>query len=426
MTNLNAPTATESKRSNKSKWLVIIAAIVAAVLIVVMLINSFGGTSAVAPAEADGTGDSLSEETRQMIIDSLTVTTTSPDAQCVTDEYDLVPYQIGALESIPPRKWSDALSTPMSATDPQKVRDELQQTICEDPLLGVSYLTFLATDVRDQLLKSTDVDILELNEWLEEFDIDPLDDINAKAAEFTPLLDATDPSAEEIDAAMAKNRDWQKLASYANTLLDRFVVTGIEARKSTVNYHLAAGGLVVGTLPAVERNDKQEDLDALILTLTEKDQCEEILVIGANMHDKRPELFVPNDCKPKTPTPTTPPTTTPPTTPPHTPPPSGCVNNCEPTNPPCTVNCDAKDPADNVEPPAGTDPQPVEGSPAPPSPAPSIPLDPTTPPGTDTGEDVPGGGATPAPETSSPPPATDEKVAPEPEDPGTEIGEPAD
>jgi len=254
----------------------------------------------------------------QEIIDALTVKTASADAECSLDANGLVSYQVDALTEVPdPRKWSDALSTPFTATTANEIRNELQQAICKDPLLGVSYLVFFATDVRDQLLVDAGVDILKLNPWLKPFAVDP-SEINAKAAEFIPLLDVKNPSDKQVNQAINKNREWQQLASYVNTLLDRFEVSGIEARKSIVNYHLAVGGLVVGSLPSVERNPNQESLPALILSLTEKDQCQAILEMGANVADKRPELFKVSGCEPQL---------------------AECTTDCGSTTPVCTENC---------------------------------------------------------------------------------------
>ena len=350
-------------------------------------------------------------EDREAIIDALTIRSTSADAECDTNDYGLVEFQIGALEPVPdPRKWSDALGTPIVNSDPEKARDELKQTICEDPLLGASYMTFFATDVRDLLIEDTGVDIVELNKWLEPYAADP-SEINVTAAGFIPLLDVRDPSEVQIDAAMGLNRDWQHEAEFVNTLLDRFEVSGIDARESIVNYHLAIGGLVVGNLPAVERNDKQENLPALIFSLTEKNQCEELLSIGANVGDKRPELFEAKECEPPTPTPT-PTHTTPPSEEPECPPdmPNGTWPVCkdDPAETPDTPTGGggpAPDQTDSVGPPAGGEP-PATYTPAPVPPAASSPPAGSTPgpspePSAATPE-APAVGCSPAPGKSCP------------------------
>lgn len=310
-------TTPTNKAGRAAGWIgavaIALVVLLVAVIAIVHFVPMIFGSSAKATIER-------TDEDREAIIDALTIKSTSADAECNTDNYGLVKFQIGALEPVPdPRKWSDALGTPIASSDPEEARDELQQTICEDPLLGASYLTFFATDVRNLLIENTGVDIVELNEWLKPYAADP-NEINVTAAGFIPLLDVKDPSEAQIDAAMDLNRDWQHEAEFVNTLLDRFEVSEIDARKSIVNYHLAIGGLVVGNLPAVERNDKQENLPALIFSLTEKDQCRELLSIGANVGDKRPELFEAKECEP-TPTPT--PTSTTPSEEPE------CTEDCD-------------------------------------------------------------------------------------------------
>ena len=364
-----------------------------------------GVLSGIDTANASAGGSSkLSEESKNLLAKSLTVTTTSAEAKCQVDDMKLVSYKVGALEGTPPRKWSDALSTPFAATEAEAIRDELQQSICKDPLLGVSYLTFFATDIRDALKVSTGVDIVELNPWLKPFAADP-SNINKKATEFIPLLNVEEPTSSEMDAAIVKNREWQKEASYVNTLLDRFALAGVAARPSVANYHLAAGGLVVGALPAVERNSKQENLPALIFSLTEKGQCDELLSAGANTGDKRPELFEAKKCEVTPPGGTTPPGPTPPPgSPPGTPPtiPPVVPPTTPPTTPPCT---DCKDWEESVDPPAGVDPQPNDDYEEPIGPA--VDPAPVLPGGdSSSGTDTPAQGADPSSNIPVPAPAT--------------------
>lgn len=296
------------------------------------------------------TADELEE-----LIALLTVSTVSEGADCPsTGQFGVIGLRVGALEDIPPRLESDFMSTPVQATEPEPARDEIQGAVCEDPLLGVSYLVFFATDVRDELLDKTGIDVLELNEWMKPFAVDP-SEINSLAAEYIPLLDVEDPSEEQVLNALAKNREWQKLASYANTLLDRFKVEGIEARPSVVNYHLAIGGLVVGGLPEVERNPNQEDMPALVLSLTEKDQCVPLVEIGINVGDKRPELFEPPVCEPPPPPPPPPSTTTPSTTvPPSTTTPSTTAPPTTTTTVPPTTTTTTTTTTSTTQPPTTT------------------------------------------------------------------------
>ena len=317
----------------------------------------------------------LNDDERAALIKALTVKTVPASAECKTDDYGNVAYAIDSLLGVPPRLWPDAISTPFVATDPAAMRVELQKEICEDPVLGGAYLAFMATSVRDTLLAETGIDLNNLNPRLKEYT--DVSQITPKATAFVPLLNVKDPSEKQVDAAVAKNADWQQDAALVNTLLERFAVLGIEARSSVVNFHLVNYALDVDALPTIGVNDKQENLPALIFAITEKGQCGEITTFGANIGDKRPELFEAKDCAPpvETPTPPAPPTTT-------TPPTPGCTSNCNPT-PPCTSNCGNAPKTGNIPRP-GTDSTTDSGTGTkPPAPAPTTPAE-VTPPRVDT------------------------------------------
>lgn len=261
-----------------------------------------GGEATPTPSTSASTASGFTPEQIEAIRKELTVSTISEDAACTTDANGLVPWDIGALKTVPdPRKWSDAISTPFTSTDPAGVRKELQQSICADALVGESWATFDATDVRDKLLSLTGIDLLVENPWLQ--DATDISKVNERAASYMPLLDVKPANAtdDQIKSAWEKNRAWQDRAAKINTLLDRFAAVGIDARQSVVNYHLSNGGMVAGGLPSVERNPNPEGLPALILSLTQKDQCKDLLTIGVNLADKRPELFESPDCASPTP-----------------------------------------------------------------------------------------------------------------------------
>jgi hypothetical protein len=365
----------------------------------------------------------LSDKERAALIKALTVKTTSASAECKTDEYGNVAYQIDSLLGVPPRMWSDAISTKISATDPAAARAELQLAICKDPNLGVAWLTFMATTVHDALLKATDIDLVKLNPELKGYT--DASQITTKATAFVPLLNVDKPTTEQVDNAVKQNVAWQKDAAVVNTLLERFAALGIDSRQSIVNYHLTDYALSTHALPTIGVNDKQESLPALIFALTAKGQCGEITTFGANAGDKRPELFTAKDC-------------TPPTTTTNKP---GCTTNCGSTTPGCTSNCGGtpgctshctpppctsmcpKNPADSVTPPPGTTQlgpdsvQPVA------PPAKTYPINPAAPVTADPGPSAPVQGASPAPSAPTAPsiPASQQ---PDPTDPGTHISDP--
>lgn len=330
-----------------------------------------------APTVNPASSPKLTDDERAALIKALTVKTVPASAECKTDDFGNVDYEIDSLLAVPPRMWPDAISTPFVATDPTAMRVELQKEICEDVVLGVSYLTFTATSVRDTLLAETGIDLNKLNPRLGEYT--DISQITPKATAFVPQLNIVDLSKKQIEEAMAKNADWQKDAALVNTLLERFAVLGIEARQSIVNYHLVDYALDADALPTVGVNDKQENLPALIFAITEKGQCGEITAFGANTSDKRPELFEAKKCVPPV---ETPPTTT-------VPPPPGCTSNCNPT-PPCTSNCgnapktshiprpgtdNTTDSGTGTKPPAPTPQAPAEVIPSPVDTTPSGPVD---------------------------------------------------
>lgn len=359
--------------------------------------------------DAEYTADELAQ-----IAERLTVHTTS--IQCTVNDLGLIDFNIGALEAVPePRKWSDAISTPFGAQDPEAIRDELQEAICQDPVLGTSWLSFLVNEFQEHY----GIDLAAMNPWIADY-ATSVDQIDEVAAGFIPLLDVAEPTDEQILQAVEANKKWQQRASYIGTLLDKFALGGVEARPSIVNYHLKDGGLVVGALPAVEKNPQQESLEALVFEVTLKDQCEPLASMGANIHDKRPELFEGKKCEapkpeepnqpsepnkptePGKPTPPKPPTTTTPPTPPTT---------LEPKDP-------SKDPVNNGNantgggknqdpgpgtyvPPNQMEQPPATPRPNPPKPAPTVPAPaPSNPKPTPTKDPAPA----PSPEVSAPTP----------------------
>jgi len=170
-------------------------------------------------------------------------------------------------------------------------------------------LTFMATTVRDELKKATGIDIVALNPRLKEYT--DVSQITPIATTFVPLLNVEKPTTAQVDNAVKQNAAWQQDAALLNTLLERFAVLGIDARKSVVNYHLTDYALDIDSLPTVGVNDKQEKLPALIFALTEKGQCRELVAFGANIGDRRPELFKAKGCETTTkPSAITPGTTT--------------------------------------------------------------------------------------------------------------------
>lgn len=254
----------------------------------------------------------------QDVINALTVRTVS--VKCTTlsgvetvkaGNDTVVKYDVGALKGTPPRKWSDAISTSLVGSNAAQKLENLQASVCVDPLTGSTAANMLAN------LRVGNVSVGSLNPWLSPFQ--ETSRISATAAGFIPLLDVKHPTSAQTAAAVKQNLAWQAVAERIDTLLTRFHLTGIETLQSVENWHLVAGGLVVGGLPEVGLNPQQEKLPALVLSVTEKGACAPLKVIGFNVGDKRPEVFATPVCTKSSPKPTTPshPATTPPTTPSH-------------------------------------------------------------------------------------------------------------
>lgn len=249
--------------------------------------------AALATLTACGGGGSDTTSASQEVLDKLTVKTID-EGTCESDASGLVPFDISSLKGLPPRVWSDAISTPVSnENDPAIALNDVRWAICHDPVLGITWAHALAG------VKVGDTTIGDLNDWLKPYQVDA-GEISEQAAGFIPLLDASaaDKTPEKVEAAVSKNGEYQALAQRVNTLINRFWSMGIHSPMSEWNYHLAVGGAVVGKLPEVELNDKQENLKSVVLVLTEKGDSCPIVAIGANVYDKRPEGF-PTGCDDK-------------------------------------------------------------------------------------------------------------------------------
>lgn len=267
---------------------VVSAAVALAVLAVALLIglrgNGQGGSD---PPDTTISGNAD-------LIELLTVNTTTVNCADLVGEGNstntedgntVIKFDVGALKPVAlnGRAWSDAISTPVLSDKPADALKEIQTAICRDPLLGASVAHLLAN------LTVGGVKVVDINDWLKPFTVNA-DQINDLGAGFIPLLDIKAPTSEQLTAAINQNLSYQELAEKLGTLLTRFKVVGIQSEKSTLNYHLDAAGLVVGKLPEVAINAKQENLPALVLEATVKPgNC--LVSIGFNTGDKRPEVF---------------------------------------------------------------------------------------------------------------------------------------
>lgn len=254
-------------------WAMTVAGAISALVVLGSFALASGGSS----ASADGDGGPS-----QDVINALTVNTAN--YKCAVDSNGLVAFSVGALQ--PDRLWSNAVSTPFKATTSPGMVEEINSTVCQDPLAGMMVANYFAN------LKLGNYEIASLNPWLAEFKGDGATLINVKAASYIGLLNVDYPTVEQVSAAVNKNIDYRVVAEKLNTLLSKFTIGGIGADPSVLNYKVLGGGLVAGDiLPAVGLNDKQESLPAIQLVLTQKGQDECLSKIGFNTGDKRLEEF---------------------------------------------------------------------------------------------------------------------------------------
>lgn len=364
------------KKSAVVSYVAVIVLIVIAIITAVTLSNS---------SADDKPKDESSGSDTKALIDILTVTTVNVDCVEVAnatggstkaiDGKTYVVYDIGATKPVPPRKWSDAISTPLKGKSPPDKLRQAKGAVCEDPLYGVTLANFFAN------LNVDGVNVGNLNPWLAPYKGSP-EQVNDKAARFMPLLDVKSPTEEQVQKAAQKNLEYQEFAAKLDTLLGRFKVDGIKSLKSVMNLHLAGGGLKVSGLPEVGVNRHQEALPALVLSVTLKGACAPAKVIGLNTGDKRPEVFATPTCNEQ------PPGTggcerncnpNPGCTHDCTPPP-GCTHDCTPTNPPTETPCPCVDPTDVNQPVPTPDPGPSGVPTHEPSAQPTHPVDPSNPP----------------------------------------------
>jgi hypothetical protein len=284
------------------------------------------GTGTPAAAQDTNTPDAAT-------VKALTVTTVPEKALCKTDGNGLVAYDIGSLKPVGKdgRTWSDSVELPFTTTKSADRLAEVFHTNCVNPDYGVMNANFFAN------MTLGDVKVVDLNPWLKPYQGDGAKVINTKAAEFIPLLNVKNPTDAQVTEAVKKNKEYQELAAKVNTLLSKFSLAGQHSEPSIKNYHLLAGGLSAGTLPAIGLNDKQESLPAEQLVLTNKGRGTCFAKIGYNTGDRRAEQFSCSTYKP-------PPGSTP-TPGPSTTPKPGCKENCGSTTPPdCTHDCGSTPP----------------------------------------------------------------------------------
>jgi hypothetical protein len=234
-------------------------------------------------------------------------------------------------KAVPKRTVADGPSIPVTLVGPT-VQDYTTDTgnhFCVSPLaaLNVGYglgnLVVPGTHTRvfglenNDALKLADVTVDKLNDVARTLVYKDGDDFNAFAD---------------------RNKKFQEYVGTLVSILYQMTPVGVQSLMSTYNLHTAEAEVGI---PDVLVNNVQEDWQALVFAWTLKGQCVPAKLFGVNVNDARYEEFNPSDYA-KFCTPTNPPR-------------EGCVgDSCGGSNPPCTVNCNAKDPRVSVTPPLGT------------------------------------------------------------------------
>ena len=251
--------------------------------------------------------------------------------------------------------FSSALTYPFSGAsqkDDQSYSDEvikgwweteLTEELLRNPVYGVAVARALS-----ESRFSDGSTLLDLNPWLGEF-------VQKYDAAFQDggLGNGYFLTKETADGPILVTEEYRKYAVGVRWLLDRFVIKGVSRLYAEKHWGLRPANDLQPSRIKAEAFEEPEDRDALVVSFLTK-SGKDVLIIGFNVHDKRPEIpgkrpkpvpeetpqetpqeTTPTPKKPgKDPEPTTPtPETTPTPTPETTPTPTPTKPNPEPTKP---------------------------------------------------------------------------------------------
>ena len=246
--------------------------------------------------------------------------------------------------------FSSALTYPFTGTiqqDGQSYSDEtvkgwweteLTEELLRNPVYGVAVARALAES------KFTDGStLLDLNPWLGEF----VQEYDA-AFQGDGKGNGHFLTKETADGPILVTEEYRKYAVGTRWLLDRFVIKGVSRLYAEKHWGLRPANDLQPSRIKAEAFEEPENRDALVVSFLTK-SGKNVLIIGFNVHDKRPEIpgskpkpvpeespqETPKETKPgKDPEPTTPAPTKPSTDPePTTPKPTKPHRDPEPTRP---------------------------------------------------------------------------------------------
>ncbi len=274
--------------------------------------------------------------------------------------------------------FSTALTYPFSGTnqkDGQSYSDEAikgwwQQELTEELLRNPVYGVAVARALSESKFSDGST-LLDLNPWLAEFvqkyDAAFQGDGNGNGHFLTK---------ETTDGPILVTNEYRRYAVGTRWLLDRFVIKGVSRLYAEKHWGLRPANDLQPSRVKAEAFEEPEDRDALVVSFLTK-SGKNVLVIGFNVHDKRPEIPgsrpkpVPEETPKETPQETKPEPTKPGKDPePTTPAPTKPGRDPEPTRP-------HRDPDPKPTKP-GKDPDPTKPAPDPTKPTP----EPTTTPET--------------------------------------------
>ena len=178
---------------------------------------------------------------------------------------------------------------------------ELTEELLRNPVYGVAVARALA-----ESKFSDGSTLLELNPWLGEF-------VQKYDAAFQDggLGNGYFLTKETADGPILVTEEYRKYAVGTRWLLDRFMVRGVSRLYAEKHWGLRPANDLQPSRIKAEIFEEPEDRDALIVSFLTK-SGKDVLIIGFNVHDKRPEIPgkrpkpVPEETPQETPQETTP------------------------------------------------------------------------------------------------------------------------
>lgn len=319
--------------------------------------------------------DSLTDEELKAAKADLTV---DLDAEILNSAYPEVSREL-LYSSMPSQNearvaaagFSSALTFPFSGAsqkDGQSYSDETvqgwwQQELTEELLRNPVYGVAVARALSESKFSDGST-LLDLNPWLGEF-------VQKYDAAFQDggLGNGYFLTKEVADGPILVTNEYRRYAVGTRWLLDRFVIKGVSRLYAEKHWGLRPANDLQPSRIKAEAFEEPEDRDALVVSFLTK-SGKNVLVIGFNVHDKRPEIPgsrpkpVPEETPKETPQETKPEPTKPGKDPePTTPAPTKPGRDPEPTKP-------HRDPDPKPTKP-GKDPDPTKPTPEPTTPAPT-------------------------------------------------------